>query len=108
MTEDDEDFEDKDDDIRSHSPLTQQFTAENFWQDWQWIHPPVPAAAPQQPIARPAELAAREASEAEQVEQPEGGLLSVSLELEESVPSTSGLSSSTKRSREESDRAGKY
>ena len=40
----------------------------------------------------------------QQVEQPEGGLLSVSLELEESVPSTSGLSSSTKRSREESDR----
>ncbi|XP_044024492.1 uncharacterized protein LOC122862826 [Siniperca chuatsi] len=79
--EDEEDLEDDydDDNIRPRSTLIQRFPPENFLQGWRQVYPPE-----------------------QQVEQPEDGLPSVFQRLEESAPSTSGHSSSTNRSTEDS------
>ena len=100
LTEDEDDPEDNDDnDIRPHYPLIEHLPPENFWQEWRRMSPPVPAAAPQQPIARPQEPVQPQKLPEQQVEQSEGGLLSVSLELEESAPSTRGARKRVTQSR---------
>ncbi|XP_045910315.1 trigger factor-like [Micropterus dolomieu] len=104
MSEDDDD-----DDI-------QVFPPEDFLRVWRQVIRPVPAAAPvagpvgdPDPVAVPQLLigsqprvpAHHQERPGPQVEQPEDGLPAVSQRTEETVSSTSGLSSSTKRSREE-------
>ncbi|XP_034729392.1 microtubule-associated protein futsch-like [Etheostoma cragini] len=92
--------EDDDGNIRPCSPLIQQFPAPIFWQRWEQVSPTVPAGAiiwPRACDVQHLEIPAH------QVEHAEDGLPSASQRSKESAPSTSGLGSSTKRSREESD-----
>ncbi|TDH11911.1 hypothetical protein EPR50_G00067190 [Perca flavescens] len=86
--------------IRPCSPLIQQFPPPSFWQRWKQVSAPVPAGASLRP--RTFDVQHQEIP-AQQVESTEDGLPSASQKSEESAPSTSGLGSSTKRSREESD-----
>ncbi|XP_044078630.1 uncharacterized protein LOC122888348 [Siniperca chuatsi] len=103
----DEDFEDDDDDNgRPRSPLIQQFPPENVLRGWRPVCPPVPAAVPVAgPVAEPLDVFARipDAVPQRLMGPPEEGLPSVSQRSDESAASTSGLGSSTKRSREGSD-----
>lgn len=125
MTEDEEEFEDDGDDIRPRSPLVQQLPPANFWDGVYQGYRPVPSGTPAAhhvgvparipdvvpvcgPVATPQHLVVRQLPvpvehhkrPGQQVEQPEG-LHPVSQRLEDSGPSISGLSSSTKRNREE-------
>ncbi|XP_071327116.1 uncharacterized protein [Trachinotus anak] len=127
MTEDEDDLEDDDDD-RPRPPLVHQLPPGNFRRQ---EYPPVPAAAPfaapvgvaalipdaaplcgpaaapQQPTVWHPQVPVQPLKllwlPEQQVEQPEGGLLSVSHGLEESSSLISDLSSSIKRIREECD-----
>ncbi|CAK6955087.1 proline-%2C glutamic acid- and leucine-rich protein 1-like [Scomber scombrus] len=86
LLEDEEDSEDED--FRPRSPLVQQLPPEDFWQGWREDYPPLLAGPPVvgPPIAGPPVA---------------GPPVAGPLEPDECAPSTSGLSSSTKRSRED-------
>ncbi|XP_071318770.1 uncharacterized protein [Trachinotus anak] len=92
MSEDEEDLED-DDDIGRRSPLVQEFPPEEFWHGWRPVLPPLPAdvAHPQVPE-----------EQLPQVFPPAGPSAEEPSTSEDSAASTSGHSSSLKRSREES------
>ncbi|XP_042287466.1 proline-, glutamic acid- and leucine-rich protein 1-like [Thunnus maccoyii] len=101
LSEDEEELED--DDIRPRSPLVQQLPPDNFWQRWREAYPPVPAGAPvpvAAPFVVPQQLTARHPPVPVQHHELPGA--SASQQPEESAPSTPSLSSSTKRSREDS------
>ncbi|XP_018541601.1 uncharacterized protein LOC108889562 [Lates calcarifer] len=85
MTEDEDLDVDDVEDVSFRSPLVQQLQPDGFWEDWRRMGPPVPFGAP---LATP-------------VPTPMPDAAPVSRSLEESAPSTSGLSYPTKRSREE-------
>ncbi|GAA6226876.1 uncharacterized protein LOC108889562, partial [Lates japonicus] len=85
MTEDEDLEVDDVEDVSSRSPLVQQLQSDGFWEDWRRTCPLVPSGAP---LAAP-------------VPAPMPDAAPVSRSLEESAPSTSGLSYPTKRSREE-------
>ncbi|XP_026207550.1 midasin-like [Anabas testudineus] len=89
-----------DDVIRPRSPLDQQMPSEDFWHGCRRVDPPVPCACPRHPIPeeRPEDGPQRRSLAGPRRSEPP-----VPQRFEDSAPSTSGLSSATKRSREESD-----
>ncbi|XP_074534340.1 uncharacterized protein LOC141796907 [Halichoeres trimaculatus] len=80
-TDDEEDEEDGD--IRPHSPLNQELAPEDFWQGWRQMVRPVSSVGASPPLSPP-------------------GPSWNPQSPEDLAPSTSGLGSSLKRSREES------
>ncbi|XP_042287742.1 uncharacterized protein LOC121910567 [Thunnus maccoyii] len=113
LSEDEEELED--DHIRCRSPLVQQLSPENIWQHWREACPPVPAGSPvpagppvpagspvpvAAPVVVPQQLTARRPPVPVRHRKPRGA--SASQRPEESTPSTASLSSSMKRSREDS------
>lgn len=125
-SEDEEELEVDDvDDIRLRSPLVQQFPPANLWEGWHQGYPPVPSGTPAvHPVGVPTQtpdaafvcgpvavhqhlvvwqppLPAEHRTLLGQQREPPEGHHSVSQRLGDGVPSISGLSSSTKRNREE-------
>ena len=86
-----EEEDDEGEDVRPDSPLDQEFPPDDFWQGWRQVDPSVVVSPLPSPTHSPAGPAV-----------PADPPVSAGPVGEEPTPSTSGLGSSTKRSREES------